>query len=250
MLSRFNPATTLFPLMLVGLLAGLSYWLDLTSRPQETSIDGKSRHDPDYIIERFEVRRFDPQGMLQHTLHADSMRHYPDDDSTVVQAPHLTYHRVPPTLVSAREAQVDSKGKHVQLIGNVVVTRAAQNGKPATVLTTERLDAFPDEETAKTDVPVTITQGRSHVAGSGLAVNNATAFYTLDGPVRGTFHRNAIGDGGGSGAATLLTPPPRIDPVVTKTVKPAVKTKPKPTSRPKPKPQPKPKSKPKSKANS
>lgn len=232
MLSRFNPATTLFPLMLVGLLAGLSYWLDLTSRPQETGTDGKLRHDPDYIIERFEVRRFDPQGALQHTLRADRMAHYPDDDSTMIQSPHLTYHRAPPTLVSAREAQVDGKGKHVQLIGDVMVTRAAQSGKPATVLTTERLDAFPDEETASTDVPVTITQGRSRVAGSGLAVNNATALYTLEGPVRGIFHRNA-----GSSADVPPTP--------AKTAKPA--TKPKPTSRPRPKAKPQPK--PKSKAN-
>lgn len=194
MLSRFNPATTLFPLMLVGLLAGLSYWLDLASRPEETRGDGKSRHDPDYLIDRFEVRRFNPQGALQYTLRADSMRHYPDDDSTDVTSPNLVYHRLPPTQVSARDARIDSQGKHVQLIGNVVVTRGAQNGKPATVLTTERLDAFPDEEIARTAAPVTISHGRSRVSGSGLVANNATAFYTLDGPVHGTFQRNADGD--------------------------------------------------------
>lgn len=193
---RANPAATLFPLLLAGLLAGMSYWLELASRAPATTSDGKSRHDPDYIIKNFEVRRFDPQGNLQHTVVANLMRHYPDDDSTVVLAPRITYHRDPPTFIQAREAQISSKGEHVRLIDDVRVTRSAVRGKPDTVLTTARLDAWPDEEIAKSDVPVTIAQGQTRIQGSGLNVDNKTSIYVLEGPVQGVFFRkgNAVTD--------------------------------------------------------
>lgn len=238
MSGRFNPATTLFPLMLVSLLAGLSYWLDLASHPEASRGDGKLRHDPDFIVERFAIRRFDPQGALQHTLHADHMRHYPDDDSTAIQSPRLTYHRQPPTFVSAHEALIGGKGEQVQLSGDVQVTRAAWNGKPDTVLTTERLDAFPDEESARTDAPVTIVQGRSKIAGTGLTTNAITGIHSLGGPVRGIFHRNA----------STATMPPLTRAAAIEATQPVAKPKPpklqsKPQSKPKVRPKPKTKSK-------
>lgn len=189
MLARTNTTATLFPLVLAGLLAGITYWLDLASRPQ-VAADGKSRHDPDYIIENFEVRRFDPEGMHQHTLRAREMRHYPDDDSSEILAPELTYHREPSTYVTARRAKMSSEGKHVELIDEVRVTRGAFNDKPATVLTTSRLDAWPDDEIASNQEPVAIAQGQSNVQGSRMHANNKTAIYVLEGPVRGIFPRN------------------------------------------------------------
>lgn len=189
MLGRHSPATTLFPLLLAGLLAGMTYWLDLASQPPPGTGDGKSRHDPDYFVEDFEVRRFGPEGNLQHTLRAALMRHFPDDDTTLVLSPDLTYHNKPPTLIRAKEARLDSQGKHVQLIDDVRVTRGSANGRPETVLATARLDAYPDDEIATSDRPVTITQGKSTVSGSGLNANNKTSIYVLEGPVHGIFHR-------------------------------------------------------------
>lgn len=233
--TRLGSVATLFPLLLVGLLAGMSYWLELATRPQTGGNDGKSRHDPDYIIEKFEVRRFDPQGNLQHTLVADLMRHYPDDDSTVVLAPRLTYHRALPTFISSREARISSEGKHVELIDAVRVARAGTAGKPDTVLTTSRLDVYPDDEVAKTSVPVTITQGQTTVNGSGLNADNKTSIYVLEGPVRGVFFRD--------GDSTARAPPAAV-PAATPKAAAKPKATPKPGATPKPKA--KPKSKPKS----
>lgn len=228
---RANPAATLFPLLLAGMLAGMTYWLDLASRPPAGTTNGKSRHDPDYTVENFEVRRFGPEGHLQHTLRATAMRHYPDDDSTTVIAPDLTYHRTPPTLIRAREARLDSQGKHVQLIDDVRVTRGGAHDKPETILTTARLDAYPDDEIATSNVPVVITQGQSNVSGSGLQANNKTATYVLEGPVRGIFHRGAA------------------KPVASVKPLPNVEASAKPKTSPRTKPKTKPKAKTNAKAN-
>ncbi|MDP1605172.1 MAG: LPS export ABC transporter periplasmic protein LptC [Rhodocyclaceae bacterium] len=203
-----NPAATLFPLVIVGLLAGMTFWLEQAARPPAATSDGKSRHDPDYIIENLTVRRFDPEGALQHTLHAASMHHYPDDDSTVIQSPQLTWHRQTPTLLTAREARLDSAGKHVQLIGDVRVTRGGLGDRPATVLATAHLDVFPDDELATSPLPVTIVQGRSNISGGGLSANNKTSIYVLEGPVYGIFDRVA----GRAPAVAIAKPKPKPQP--------------------------------------
>lgn len=238
---RHIPSASLFPVLIAGLLAGLTYWLEITSQPQETpTANGKLRHDPDYMIENFEVRRHDKQGRLQHTLRAASMHHYPDDDSTMVNAPYLTIHRDPPTHVTAKEGRLDSQGEHIQLSGDVRVMRAAQRGKAATLLTTERLEAIPDDGFVRTLAPVVITQGSSRIAGAGgLQGNRNTAVYVLEGPVRGIFHRNA---GAMALPAAVALPPPL--PAARAAVKP--QTAPKPAAKPKPKAEPKTKPKAKS----
>lgn len=238
MLGRFP--TSIFPLFLLGLLAGMTYWLEMASRPPGNSNGAKFRHDPDYVVENFEVRRFGPEGNLQHTMRASLMKHFPDDDSTVIEAPDLTYHRVPPTHITAREGTMDGKGEHVQLYDNVRIARGARGATPETLLLTRSIDAYPDEEIATNAVPVTITQGLSTVSGSSLHADNKTETYILNGPVRGIFHRHK--------ATTVVAPaetgdmaPPPID-------KPAAKPQSKPVLQPKPKLKPTTQAKAKSKA--
>ena len=189
-----------FPLLLAGLLAGMTYWLEITSRPQKADNDGNLRHDPDYIVTKFNVRRYSETGELQHTLIADEMRHFPDNDTTHVTEPRLIYHRVPATFINAREALVDDKGEHIELLREVRVLRAGLNNKPGTEFNTESLHSYPDDELVRSDVPVLIRQGMSQVTGDTLQSNNMTAMHTLEGNVRGTFHRGR--------PATFPTPPP------------------------------------------
>jgi lipopolysaccharide export system protein LptC len=186
---RANPVATLFPLLLLGMLAGLTYWLDLASRAPTGTDDGKSRHDPDYIVTQFLAKRFDTEGNLQHTLTAEELRHYPDDDSSEITLPHLIYHRAPVTTISARTAQISSKGEHVQLIDEVRIVRSGSADKPDGVLTTARLDTWPDAEIAKSSHPVTMTQGPSSIRGSGFSIDNTLSYFVLEGPVNGIFFR-------------------------------------------------------------
>jgi lipopolysaccharide export system protein LptC len=241
MQGRFGPAATLFPLILIGSLAGMTYWLDVASRAPTVSNDGKTRHDPDYVIENFEIRRFDPEGARQHTLRAPLMRHYPDDDSTVVISPDLTYHREPPTNVIAREARVDSKARHVELIDDVRVTRSGISGKPDSVLTTSHLDAYPDDEIATTKEPVLITQGLTNVTGSGLDANNKTQIYVLEGPVHGIFHSNkgVVAQVTAAPVPAVKTSPPAPKPTTVTQSKPKKKKSPQASTQSKAKQKPK-----------
>jgi len=182
-------AASLFPLAMLVLLAALTFWLNRVI--QDDRPRGPQRHDPDYQVERFEVRRFDIEGQLQHTLVADKLVHYPDDDTTVVTAPHITYHRQPPSEVSARIAYVGRDGKEIDLVDDVrVIRHGAANDSPATVLETRTLKIFPDDEKGRTSDPVVITRGKSIMHGSGLELDNRSGITVLHGRVTGTLHRN------------------------------------------------------------
>jgi lipopolysaccharide export system protein LptC len=179
---------SLLPLVLVALLAGLTYWLDRvveTNGGKRTSV----RHDPDYFVDRFTVRRFGTDGKLQHTVTADRMLHYPDNDTTEVTHPHLVYETPPRTDITARTAWLDNKGRQIKLEQDVRVARDGRGDQLASVLTTSLLYVLPDDETAHTDAPVTITQGMSVINGVGLEADNKAKTAVLQGPVHGTVYR-------------------------------------------------------------
>lgn len=166
------------------LLAGLTLWLERTSQP-ETVTSGKTRHDPDYIVNNFTIQRFDATGKLYQTLAAKEMRHYPDDDSTEADFPHMTYHQELKTFINSDKAWFDSGGKTIQLEDNVRV-RHENAQRPETVLTTTTLTVLSDEEIARTKAPVTITQGGTVIHGIGMESNNKTQISVLGGRAHGT----------------------------------------------------------------
>ncbi len=177
------------PLTLMMLLVGITYWI---SHIMEGSVaSGPLRHDPDYIISHFNIRKFDINGMLQHTLIAEKMTHYPDDDTTLVTSPHLISHRSPQTDIFAQQALVSKDSKEIDFINDVRVVRQAINAQALpTLMETRLLKVFPDDETGHTLTPVKITQGKTIINGSRLEINNKSGISVLHGRVTGTLYRN------------------------------------------------------------
>ena len=66
MISRSS--TILFPLIVLGVLAFITFWIDHTVKLQAPKIDGSSRHDVDYFLENFVTTRTDTKGNLRHVL--------------------------------------------------------------------------------------------------------------------------------------------------------------------------------------
>lgn len=177
------------PLTLMMLLVGITYWIKHVMEGSAKS--SLMRHDPDYIISHFNIRKFDINGMLQHTLIAEKMTHYPDDDTTLVIGPHLISHRSPQTEIFAQQALVSKDSKEIDFIDDVRVVRQAINAHAhPTLMETRLLKVFPDDETGYTLTPVVIKQGKSIVNGSRLEINNKSGISVLHGRVTGTLYRN------------------------------------------------------------
>jgi lipopolysaccharide export system protein LptC len=85
---------------------------------------------------------------------------------------------------------VSADAKNVRLSGDVRLERTPA-GAPPLLVETARLDVAPEQERASTDTPVTLTQGRSVVRGSGLVADNKSRTVSLLGPVRGAIQRQS-----------------------------------------------------------
>lgn len=180
----------LFPITLLAALAGLTLWLSNATNVDESNRRANLRHDPDFIVENFTVERFDAQGQLLQVLKAPKMSHFPDDDSTDVSQPELVqFTGTRPTRVSAQSAWLSKDGKEVRLKGSVKLVKAEGEGNPQTVLTTEALTVFPDEELARGNVPVTVHQGGSVITGDRIEYRGKENLTILTGRARGTFPR-------------------------------------------------------------
>ena len=181
---------TLLPVFLLAMLAGLTFWLAQMMQTSAPVQDGRQRHDPDYLIEKFTLRRFDAQGKLQHVLEARSMTHYPDNDATDLVSPKVTaLGGAAPLHVSATRGTVASEGKVVVLRDGVVIRRdAAPGALPATFTTTE-VTVYPDDEYLTTAAPVTLVEGKSTVSGLGFELNNRTLNAVMHSRVRATYQK-------------------------------------------------------------
>src|SRR5687768_18034690 len=104
----FDRIGGLFPFVLLALLAALTFWLDRIVQPPAAAGPGRMRHDPDYVVDGLSAVRMDEQGRVKHTLRAQRMTHFPDDDVTVlVQPKFVTYAEGgAPVTVTARDAHV------------------------------------------------------------------------------------------------------------------------------------------------
>ena len=79
--------TTAAPLLLAGMLAALTFWLDRFAQGPARDLLGPSRHDPDYIVEKLSGVRMGDSGAASYSLAATKMVHYPDDDTTLLTSP-------------------------------------------------------------------------------------------------------------------------------------------------------------------
>lgn len=189
-----NRQAILFPLTLMFMMALITFWINQTVQEQGPRIDGSNRHDPDYRLENFVTTQTDVNGKLRYVLAATEMKHYPDDDTTVLQRPKFTQFAVekPYTQIQGLRGYVSSDGETVEFVDNVKVIRQATPEKGEMQLLTDKLTIEPDKDLATTQSPVTITQApKTKVTGVGMVFDKKNQTMTLLSKVRVHYERPA-----------------------------------------------------------
>lgn len=184
-------STHWFPVVLLAMLAALTYWLERSVQASLPKKDGSQRHDPDYFVENFTAYRLGPDGQPQSRLKAEKMTHYPDDDSSHLIAPH--FYRIgkdkPLTDIQSKTGLVSRDGVDVYFIDDVKAVRDAYGDRSALTVTTSWLHLVPDKDTADTDKPVVIQDAKTHITGIGLHVDNTTQIIQLHSRVRARYDK-------------------------------------------------------------
>lgn len=178
-----------FPLLLLGALAALTFWLDRAVQLPD-SAGNVLRHEPDYIVDQLSAVQMGADGRTKSTLTANKMLHYPDDDSTFLTMPRWVSYEAeaPPITVTSREGTVSSNGENIYFRDNVRVVRAAHGEHSELVLETSVLHVIPNQNLAQTDQPVRITDANTVVNAIGLELNSETHVLKLLSQVKGTYY--------------------------------------------------------------
>jgi lipopolysaccharide export system protein LptC len=188
------------PVLMLGGLVALTYWLDAQVQPAPVQRDGSSRHEPDVFLENFRTITFDGEGKPRETLAARRAEHFPDDGSAEVTAPDLalTEPGRPTVTVQADKARLSGDRENGWFEGNVRVHREAEAPSPAernptgpVTLTTEKLHVVPRQYRVDTDAAVTIEEPRGIIRGRGMTLDNKTKTFHLRSQVSGTLQPNA-----------------------------------------------------------
>jgi lipopolysaccharide export system protein LptC len=177
------------PLILVALLATMSFWLDRKVQPPAHRPDGSTRHDPDFIVEGFSAVKMNPDGTRRYALAAKRMVHFPDDNSTQLELPRLVYfdYERAPVTIRSETAEAVQGGDDVFFRGDVQIIRSAYASNAELGVFTSFLHVIPDKDLAKTDKPVRMVEGNSTASSVGLEFNNVTREIKLLSEVKASY---------------------------------------------------------------
>jgi len=182
--------TRLFPLLLMLALALLTFWLERTVRVDETH-PSLRRHDPDYIVHNFQIVGYGTTGIAESTFSARKMVHYPDDDSTDLDAPRVLKTKAgeaPMTLTADRGA-LNQDGEDIFLYDNVLLVRAAIPAQPEMRMQTSFLHMVRNRSLILTDRDVALREEGRYLTGRGLEYDNASRLLQIRERVRGRFEQ-------------------------------------------------------------
>lgn len=129
---------------IVGVLAGVTAWMqsDLLEETTDQQQMATESHDPDYYIENFYAVGMDTDGNRQYVLEAERLVHFPDDDTALLDKPHVIQYEPDraPTHIYSETGWISANGDEVILTGNVRVIRGRDSTGSGGVTTTEKLN--------------------------------------------------------------------------------------------------------------
>jgi lipopolysaccharide export system protein LptC len=172
--------------LLVLLVLAAPFWLNQSLPTPSPSQESGLGRLPDYVAENFSAVEMGNDGVVRRMLLAKTLVHYPDDDMTDLEQPYFieTQPGKPAVQVKSDEAKISGNNENIYLTGNVMLLRNAGKGRGETTLTTSSLHLMPNEDIAKTDKPVVITERNAVIKGIGMEMNNRTSVTQLWSQVR------------------------------------------------------------------
>jgi lipopolysaccharide export system protein LptC len=178
-----------FPVILLALLAGLSFWLEQIVKPLAPPRDARTRHDPDLILKSFDAVKLGASGAPSYTLAASELLRYPDDQTARLDNPRFVQisDTGVRTTITSKYGTVSGNGDNVYFVDDVKAIRSAYQDRSELTLETSYLQVTPELELARTDQAVTIRDGNAMVSGVGLELRNEERIAILLSRVKGRY---------------------------------------------------------------
>ena len=152
----------LMPLILMGLLTLVTFWLVRKNTPPEHSMLERVRlHEPDYIIQNGTLSALNEQGNTKYRILGNKVTHYDDDASIDIEVPRMRLFQPnkAPVTVKSDTGHLDGDLTILELFDNASIFRPAQAAtetEPATLrmlATSSYFKVFINDDVIETNRP-------------------------------------------------------------------------------------------------
>lgn len=189
----------LMPLLLMGLLTLVTFYLVEKNTPQEKSTVARVRlHEPDYTIKEGTLSALNELGSTKYRVIGKKLTHYDDDASIDILIPRMRLFQTDkaPVTVKADIGHLDGDLTIMDLYDNAEIFRPAQAAtetQPASLrmlASSSYFKVFINDDIIETDKPITLEQGMSIMnSTAGGTFNNVDQSMKLAGQVKGRIER-------------------------------------------------------------
>ena len=198
-LSIWRTSLRLMPLILMGTLTLVTFWLVKKSAPAEKSAIERVRlHEPDYIISNGALSALNESGDTKYRVLGKKVIHYDDDASIDIETPRIRLFppEKSPVTVKADKGHLDGDLTILDLIDNAEIFRPQQDAstsepaRPRMLARSSYFQVLINDDIIKTDKPITLEQGVSVMKSTdGGVFNNIEQSMVLSGQVKGRIER-------------------------------------------------------------
>ena len=187
------------PLILMGTLTLVTFWLVKKSAPAEKSAIERVRlHEPDYTISNGTLSALNESGDTKYRVLGKKVIHYDDDASIDIETPRIRLFppEKSPVTVKADKGHLDGDLTILDLIDNAEIFRpqqaasASEPARPRMLARSSYFKVLINDDIIKTNKPITLEQGVSvmHSTDGGV-FNNIEQSMVLSGQVKGRIER-------------------------------------------------------------
>ena len=194
----------LMPLILMGTLTLLTFWLvQKVTPPEKSSLERVRLHEPDYTITNGALSALNEMGNTKHRVLGNKVIHYDDDASIDILTPRIRLFQLDkaPVTVKSDTGHLDGDLTILDLIDNASIFRPAQAATSSQAATLRMLASSTyfkvliNDDIIETNRPITLEQGISIMQSTeGGKFNNIEQSMTLLGQVKGRIERAPRGN--------------------------------------------------------
>ena len=160
--------------LLVPATFAIAYWWDRSTELKPEFVEVST--NPDYYLANTETVEFDDSGQLQRSFTTEKTLHYKDIMQTHLLKPVMRFNddQNPSWTVSSEKAISNELSEQLTLEGNVTIELERQPTQSNAVLTMPILKIDFASETAFTDEPIELIDGRFRMTAKGMQADLRT----------------------------------------------------------------------------
>jgi lipopolysaccharide export system protein LptC len=189
----------LMPLILMGALTLITFWLvQKVTPPEKSTLERVRLHEPDYTITNVALSALNETGNTKYRILGNKVIHYDDDGSIDILTPRMRLFQrdKAPVTVKSDTGHFDGDLTILDLIDNASIFRPARVASASQAATLRMLASSAyfkvliNDDIIETDKPITLEQGMSIMhSNQGGKFNNIEQSMTLVGQVKGRIER-------------------------------------------------------------